>query len=233
MRSPSVRRTDRHGVRGMRHAVLGLGRPPDRGHDHVVEVVAVDEDLPDGPRLLRGPRLARRRQAVQERDLAGHARAREVRRVPVPDVDHLGVEAVGRGREGVRQSLDHPTVRKNHAALQRQTDEGLDLPALDGVAVALERPLDVVVGLRLARGPGFPLPRGDRARVRHQGLRRHGRQEIRLVRVPVAPVRGQALTLVHVSGPRRGIARRVSPGSDFDFQTTPAVPRRKCSEVKV
>ena len=200
-------------ARGARDAPggVGLGRPPDRGHDHVVEVVAVDEDLPDRPRLLRGPRLARCRQAVQEGDLAGRARAREVRRGPVPDVDHLGVEPVGRGRERVSEPLDHRAVRKDHAALQRQADEGLDLAALDGVAVALERPLDVVVGLRLARSPGLPLPRGDRARVRHQGLRRHGRQQVRLVGIPVVPVRGQT----------------------FDFYTIVVTSLRRCLEVKV
>ena len=73
---------------------LGRRSAPDRGHDHVVQVIHDDEDLAERPGLLGGPRLARRREAAHEGDLAGGAR--ELDRASVTDVDDLTFEGVHR-----------------------------------------------------------------------------------------------------------------------------------------
>src|SRR5262245_28838295 len=69
------------------------------------------------------------------------------------------------------EPLDRRAVRQDKAALERQADVRFDFPALDIETVRFERPLDVVVGVRLARASGLALPRADRAHVLHQRRR--------------------------------------------------------------
>ena len=155
--SPSAPRIDRQGVAGIRHAVSGPGVP-----QIVVTIMLCRWSmrtwmLPEHARLLRRPRLARRGQPADQRDLAGRAR-REVLRPPVADVDDLGLQPLDRGREGVREPRDDRAVGQGEPRLLGQADERLDLPPLD---------LDAVATSACARCSRRPAPRpGCRTRAR-------------------------------------------------------------------
>src|SRR5204862_1147789 len=109
-------------------------------------------------RLLGHPCRAGRREPADEGELARRTGAPVVLGAAVADVHDLALERLHGGREGMGQPLDDGTVWQAQAALEGQADVGLDLTAFHLDAEGLERPLDVVEGLRLARAARLPLP---------------------------------------------------------------------------
>ncbi len=167
-------------------------RPPDRCHDHVVQVIHEHVDVTQRPGLLQRPRPSRRGQPAHQRDLAG--RPRQVLRPRVADVHDLGVQRLDRGRERVREALDDGAVGQGEARVLWQADVGLDLPPVDRQPVGGERALDVVERLGLARAAGFALQRPDRADVRHQVGGRDLGGQLGFERIAVLPGRRHRIT---------------------------------------
>ena len=157
-----------------------------------MQVVHDDEDLPERAGPLGGPRLAGRREAADERDLAG--RAPQVLRLRVAHVHHFALERVDRRRERVRESGDGGAVGQRHATVLRQADVRLDLATLDLHAVGLERALDVVERPGLAGAARLALPGPDRADVLHQRRRRHLGGQQGLQRIAIFPGRRHEIT---------------------------------------
>src|SRR5437879_7740007 len=87
-----------------------------------------------------------------------------------------------RRRERVGQPLDDGAVVETDPSFEGQAYVRLDLPALHLDAVRLERALDVVECLGLARAAGLALPRADRAHVLTRRLRLHRSTQRRLQR---------------------------------------------------
>src|SRR5436309_2870100 len=103
----------------------------------------------------------------------------------------MGLHPFCRRRERVGQPLDDGAVVETDPSIEGQAYVRLDLPALHLDAVRLERALDVVECLGLARAAGLALPRADRAHVLHERLRRHLGSQRRLERIAVFPGRGR------------------------------------------
>ena len=68
-----------------------------------MQMVVVDEDLADGPGLFGSIDRGRRRQPVDQHELAPHVLLLIVRRAPKPDIDDLGFQSFDAGAKGRAQ----------------------------------------------------------------------------------------------------------------------------------
>ena len=109
----TVDRRDRQARRG-RNPPRGLrgGRAPDRRHDHVVQVIHEDEDLPERARLLGGPRAARRGQPVARARSCPRPRVRSPPAAPSPTSTTSASSASTDVENECVSALDHGAVRQ-------------------------------------------------------------------------------------------------------------------------